>query len=86
MKKTLASIIFFGMTTAAAAQGTPPPESPEWAKDLRLQVTDLWNGSKPKRMTADRRQKFPVTMKADKTKRGGIAVLKIETVPAGANY
>jgi hypothetical protein len=46
-----------------------------------LQVTDLWNGGKPKRIKADNLRKFPVTMKPDKTKRGGMAVLKIEIVP-----
>jgi hypothetical protein len=51
----------------------------------QLQITDLWNGGKAKRIKAADLQKFPVVMKPDKTKRGGIAVLKIEIVPAGNN-
>ncbi|MDR1602008.1 MAG: hypothetical protein LBS42_06220 [Tannerella sp.] len=46
----------------------------------QLQITDLWNGGKAKRIKAADLQKFPVVMKPDKTKRGGVAVLKIETV------
>jgi hypothetical protein len=68
--KTLKSILNISLA------GTPLENAAE------LQVTDLWNGGKPKRIKADRLQKFPVTMKPDKTKRGGVAVLKIETVPA----
>jgi pullulanase/glycogen debranching enzyme len=44
----------------------------------RLQITDLWNGGKAKHIKAEDLQKYPVVMKPDKTKRGGIAVLKIE--------
>jgi hypothetical protein len=43
-----------------------------------LQITDLWNGGKPKRIKAADLQKFPVVMKPDRTKRGGVAVFKIE--------
>ncbi|MDR1594129.1 MAG: hypothetical protein LBS43_06550 [Prevotellaceae bacterium] len=46
----------------------------------RLQITDLWNGGKAKRIKAEDLQKYPVVMKPDKTKRGGVAVLKIEVV------
>jgi hypothetical protein len=46
----------------------------------RLQITDLWNGGKAKRIKAKDLQKYPVVMKPDKTKRGGVAVLKIEVV------
>jgi hypothetical protein len=45
-----------------------------------LQITDLWNGSRTKRIKADNLLKYPVVMKPDKSKRGGIAVLKIEAV------
>ncbi|MDR1675252.1 MAG: hypothetical protein LBR86_02110, partial [Tannerella sp.] len=47
----------------------------------QLQITDLWNGGKAKRIKAADLQKFPVVMKPDKIKRGGVAVLKIEPVP-----
>jgi hypothetical protein len=45
-----------------------------------LQITDLWNGGKAKRIKADDLQKYPIVMKPDKTKRGGVAVLKIERI------
>ncbi|MDR2764769.1 MAG: hypothetical protein LBB90_07020 [Tannerella sp.] len=45
-----------------------------------LQVTDLWNGGKARRIKVADLHKFPVVMKPDKTRRGGMAVLKIETV------
>lgn len=45
---------------------------------VELQITDLWNGGKPKRIKASDLQQFPVAMKPDRTKRGGVAVLKIE--------
>jgi hypothetical protein len=45
-----------------------------------LQITDLWNGGKAKRIKAKDLQNYPVTMKPDKTHRGGVAVLKIEAV------
>jgi hypothetical protein len=47
----------------------------------QLQITDLWNGGKAKRIKAADLQKFPIVMKPDKTKRGGIAALKIELIP-----
>ncbi|MDR0700530.1 MAG: hypothetical protein LBG28_15130 [Tannerella sp.] len=46
----------------------------------QLQITDLWNGGKTKRIKTENLRKFPVIMKPDKTKRGGIAMLKIEIV------
>jgi hypothetical protein len=53
--------------------GTPLENATE------LKISDLWNGGKAKRIKADDLQKYPVVMKPDKTKRGGVAVLKIET-------
>jgi hypothetical protein len=47
-------------------------------KATKLTVTDLWNSGKPKRIKADDLQKFPIVVKPDKTKHGGVAVLKIE--------
>ena len=52
--------------------GTPLENVPE------LQITDLWNGGKPKRIKAGDLLKYPVVMKPYRTKRGGLAVLKIE--------
>jgi hypothetical protein len=50
-------------------------------KVTKFTVTDLWNGGKPKRINVDDLQTFPVIMRPDKTKRGGVAVLKIELTP-----
>jgi hypothetical protein len=69
MRKILVSIILAGMITTV---GVPFENATE------LQVTDLWNGGKTKRIKVDDLRKFPVTMKPGKTKRGGVAVLKIE--------
>jgi hypothetical protein len=44
----------------------------------QFKITDLWNGGKAKRIKAEDLHRYPVVMKPDKTKRGGIAVLKIE--------
>ncbi|MDR1582573.1 MAG: hypothetical protein LBS55_04825 [Prevotellaceae bacterium] len=49
-------------------------------KATKLQVTDLWNGGKAKRIKTNDLQKYPVVIKPDKTKRGGVAVLKIEVI------
>jgi hypothetical protein len=45
-----------------------------------LQITDIWNGGKTKRIKTTDLQKYPIVMKPDKTKRGGLAVLKIEVI------
>jgi hypothetical protein len=45
-----------------------------------LRVTDLWNGGKAKRIKAEDLRKLPVVMKPDRSKRGGVAALKIEPV------
>ncbi|MDR1339189.1 MAG: hypothetical protein LBK58_03950, partial [Prevotellaceae bacterium] len=52
--------------------GTPLENATE------LQITDLWNGSRAKKIKADDLQKYPIVMKPDKSRRGGVAVLKIE--------
>jgi hypothetical protein len=76
------AIIICGNTTdttlkgvlAISLEGTPLENA------RTLQITDLWNGGKAKRIKAEDLQKYPVAMKPDKTRRGGVAVLKIEVV------
>jgi hypothetical protein len=46
--------------------------------EKQLQITDLWNDGKAKRIRPDHLLHYPVRMKPDHTKRGGVAVLKIE--------
>ncbi|MDR1336105.1 MAG: hypothetical protein LBK22_04660 [Tannerella sp.] len=50
----------------------------------KLRITDLWNGGKARQVKAEDLRKYPVVMKPDKTKRGGVAVLKIEIAESPA--
>jgi hypothetical protein len=43
-----------------------------------FRITDLWDDGKPRQVKAADLQEFPVVIKPDRTKRGGVAVFKIE--------
>jgi hypothetical protein len=76
------AIVICGNTTDKTVKGVlnislagTPLEKAE-----KLQITDLWNSGKTKTVKVSDLQKYPVVMKPDKSKRGGVAVLKIESV------
>jgi hypothetical protein len=76
------AIVVCGNTTDATVKGVlnislagTPLESA-----AKLRITDIWNGGKAKQIKVEDLRKFPVVMKPDKTKRGGVAVLKIEII------
>jgi len=46
----------------------------------RYQVTDLWNGGRPRIYTARQLSSFVQVVKHDKTPRGGIGLIKIESI------
>jgi hypothetical protein len=76
------AIVVCGNTTDQTIKGFlnislvgTPLENP-----AEFRITDLWDDGKPRQVKAADLQEFPVVIKPDRTKRGGVAVFKIETV------
>jgi len=54
-------------------------DTPFQANDV-FRITDLWNDNKTKLISAENLLTFKTKIKADKTRRGGLGVWKIEPV------